>query len=184
MTVPSPTPPPSLTRSIARRTVGTLLVLLVVSGWLFTACGEDWKKSVYTFDSAENGRYRVRITGGTFGDECVKLERYSPHSRFTNWRERGRDCAWPRVAGGDGWLAGGKAEPVSGPDWLFYGIVPAAATEVVITLADGVPHPVATREAGDGANRIYVHHQAGVGAEAEVVGLRLHDARGGELRVF
>ena len=184
MTVPSPTPPPSLPRSIARRTAATLLVLLVLSGWLFMACGEDWKKSVYTFDFADDSRYRIRITGGTFGDECVRLERYARHTRSANWKERGRECAWPRVAGGDGWLAGGQAEQVSTADWLFYGIVPAAATEVVITLADGVPHPIATREAGGGANRIYAYHQAGLGDDVEVVDLRLRDARGGELPVY
>jgi hypothetical protein len=181
---------PAAPKRVARRAAAGLLVLLALSGWLFVACGDEWKSSVVTFEFDVGDDYRVRITG-SLGVECAKLERETLHDRYVNWREVGKDCAWPRVAGGDGWLAGGRAEQVhserhSGrmPDWIFYGIVPAAAAEVEITLADGAPHRIATRKAGKGANRIYAYHLPGIGNRAEVVSLRLRDVQGGELRVY
>lgn len=174
----------------ARRAAAGLLVLLALSGWLFMACGDEWKSSVVTFEFDESDDYRLRITGA-FGVECAKLERETRYDPYVNWREAGRDCAWPRVADGDGWLAGGRAEQVHSerhsrrmPDWIFYGIVPAAAAEVEITLADGAAHRITTRKAGKGANRVYAHQLPGIGNQADVVSLRLRDARGGELRVY
>jgi hypothetical protein len=121
----------------------------------------------------------------------VKLEQYVLNARYENWQAAGTDCAWPRMVDADGWLAGGVAMPVHErrtdeptPDWILCGIVPVAAEEVVITLTDGVPHRIATKEAGDGANRFYAYHLAGVGADARIVRLQLHDANGGELRVY
>jgi hypothetical protein len=176
------------TRSRLRTALAALLVLLAVSGWLFMACGDDWKSSIYAFESGAADDYRVRLTG-TYGGECAKLERETTTDRYANWREAGRDCAWPRVAGGDGWLAGGNAEQLYSErrsrrtgDWIFFGIVPAAAAEVEITLATGPPHRIATRAGGK--HRIYAVLLPGLGASAEVTAVRLRDARGGELRVY
>ncbi len=171
-----------------------VFLMAVVCGAVLVSCGEDWQESVYTFEFGSEGhgnqKYRIRLTGSG-GDECLILERYSPHNRYEKWLESGKDCAWPRVAGGDGWLAGGQTQRVydstindySG-DWILWGIVPAAATEVTITLADGVPHRIATKEAGGGANRIYAYHQQDVEGMIELVAVELRDARGGEVRVY
>lgn len=185
MTAQHPSKPDPRPRKIARRTLVALLILAVGSLWLLMACGEDWKRSLYTFDVAGE-KYRVRVTGGHFGPECVKAEHYAPHTRYNNWSASAKDCAWVRVAGGDGWLAGGQAVEVR-PDertegWIFFGIVPAAATEVVLTLDGAAPHRIPTKAGGDGENRFYAFVQSG--AEADLIGLQLHDAQGGELRVF
>lgn len=181
---------PATRKRVARRVAAGLFVLLALSGWLFLAYGDKWKGSVLTFEFDESDDYRLRITGA-FDVECAKLEHETMHDPFVNWREAGRDCTWPRVANGDGWLAGGQAAQVHSerhgrqmPDWILYGIVPAAAAEVEITLADGVPHRITTRKAGKGENRVYAHHLPGIGDRVEVVSLRLRDARGGELRVY
>ncbi|GAA4606020.1 hypothetical protein BJY16_005622 [Actinoplanes octamycinicus] len=184
MTAQSPPPPGTTPRKAGTRVLVTLVILALVSLWLFLACGEDWKKSLFTFEVAGTD-YRVRVTGGHFGVECAKLERYKPNARYDNWQARSLDCAWPRLAGGDGWLGGGQAEEVSADDrtegWIFYGIVPSAATEVVLTFPAGVTRRIPTKAGGDGSNRFYGHYQAG--ARAQLIGLVLHDAGGGELRV-
>jgi len=181
---------PAAPRRGARRAVAALLVLLAASGWLFLACGDEWKSSVVTFESDEADDYRLRITGA-FGVECAKLDRETRNDPYVNWREAGKDCGWPRVAGGDGWLAGGRTEQVNSerlgrrlPDWIFYGLVPAAAARVEITLTAGPPHRIETRPAGGGANRVYALRVPGLGDRADVVALRLFDARGGELHVY
>ena len=190
---PSAVQPPAVPRSrlrvIARRTLATVVVVVTACGGGLWKCSADWKDSAYTF-GFEGGDYRIRVTGSS-GSECVRLEHEDRTSRSGPWVGAGKDCAWPRVAGGDGWLAGGQAERVYDrraggltSDWLFFGIVPAAATEIVLTLDGGVPLRIATREAGKGANRIYAHHQPGVGDRADIVGLELHDAQGGEVRVY
>jgi hypothetical protein len=179
--------PPS---RVARRVGLGVLLLLALSGWLFQACGDQWKSSVVAFESDEADDYRLRVTGA-LGDECAKLERETRHDPWVTWREAGRDCAWPRVADGDGWLAGGRTEQVNSerqgrrtPDWICYGIVPATAAEVEITLAGGARHRIATRAAGKGGHRVYALLVPGAGDRAEVISLRLRDARGGELRVY
>jgi hypothetical protein len=181
---------PAQPRRIVRRAVGLFVVLLLTGGWLFLACGDEWKSSVVTFEFAEADEHRVRITGA-FGPECVKLERREVVNPDYRWLALGKDCTWPRVAGGDGWLAGGQAAQVHSlrhnrmmPDWILFGIVPAAAAEVEITLAGGATHRIITREAGRGAHRIYAQHLPGVGDKIEVVRLRLRDGQGGELRVY
>lgn len=173
-----------------RRTVTVLLVLLAVAGWLYLAVGDRWKSNVVFFPLDEGDDYRLRITGA-FGTECAKLERETFNDPYNNWVEAGTDCAWPRVADGDGWLAGGLVEQVHServsrrlPDVIVYGIVPAAATEVEITLTAGEPQRIVTRAAGDGANRVYAVHVPGAGESVGVVALKLRDARGGELRVY
>lgn len=180
---------PTAPRKGVRRAVVGLAVLLALSGWLFMACGDQWKDSVVVF-AFEGDDYRLRITGA-FGTECAKLERETPQDPYAYWREAGRDCTWPRVADGDGWLAGGQAEQVRSltrdgpaPDVILYGLVPAAVAEVEIILAGGATHRIPTQAAGDGANRVYARHLPGAGDRVEVVGLRLRDARGGELRVY
>lgn len=190
MTAHPPAAPRSRFRVFAGRLVGTTaLLLVVVGGPVLVKCVPDWKDAVYTFPF-EGGDYRVRLTGAA-GTECAKLEHEDRNSRSGPWIQAGIDCAWPRVAGGGGWLAGGRAEQIYDrragsftPDWLFFGIVPAAATEVVLTLADGMPHRIATRPAGEGKNRIYAHHQRGIDGPAEIVAVELRDAVGGELRVY
>lgn len=181
---------PAAPRRVLRRAAAGFLVLLALSGWLFLACGDEWKSSVVTFEFAEADEHRVRITGA-FGPECAKLEHRTTNDPYVNWVSVGKDCTWPRVAGGDGWLTGGKAAQVHStrhsrqmPDWIVYGIVPAAAAEVEITLAGGATHRIATRAAGGGDNRIYAQHLPGVGDRIEIVRLRLRDAQGGELRVY
>ena len=181
---------PAAPRRGRRRVLTAFLVLLALSGWLFLACGDQWKSSVATFEFDDGDDYRLRITGA-FGVECAKLDRETRLDPFVHWREAGKDCAWPRVGGGDGWLAGGRAEQVHSerlgrrlPDWIFYGLVPAATTEVEITLSGGAPHRIPTRPAGHGANRVYALTLPGLGDRADVVALRLLDGRGGELRVY
>ncbi len=190
MTAQPPAVPRSRVRVVAGRIVRTTAVLLVlVGGPVLVKCVPDWKDAVYTFPF-EGGDYRVRLTGSA-GDECAKLEQEDRNSRSGPWTQSGIDCEWPRVEGGAGWLAGGRATQVYDgradgrtSDWLLYGIVPAAATEVVLTLADGVPRRIATRQAGEGANRIYAHHQPGVDGHLEIVAVDLRDAQGGEIRVY
>jgi hypothetical protein len=95
------------------------------------------------------------------------------------------------VTDGDGWLAGGQAVPVladgnagAGNDWILFGIVPAAAVKVDLTLRDGKPRPAMVKAAGGGANRIYALHVPAAGDHVEVVAIALHDAKGGEVRVY
>lgn len=181
---------PAAPRRAVRRAVTGIVVLLMLSGWLYLMVGEQWRSSVVTFAFDESDDYRIRITG-SFGVECAKLEREEVGARYFKWPEAGLDCSWPRLPGGDGWLAGGQIERVHSdrhgrqtPDWIVYGLVPAAAVEVEITLSDRVSRRIATREVGEGANRLYAQHIPGLGDGVEVVGLRLRDAQGGELRVY
>jgi hypothetical protein len=168
--------------------VAVLVVLTIALGGGLTYCSADWKSSVFSFD-LPGGDYRVRLTGSS-GSECARLERETNADEFTRWRTAGKDCAWPSVAGGDGWLAGGQAVRVvadRGPttrDWILFGIVPSVATEVVLTLADGTPRPAPVRAAGNGSHRIYALHLPDVGEHAEVVAIDLHDAQGGEVHVY
>ncbi|WP_433381074.1 hypothetical protein ACQPZX_16440 [Actinoplanes sp. CA-142083] len=172
-----------------RRAAAVVVVLFLVLGGGLTYCSADWKSSVFAFD-LPGGDYRVRLTGSSGNGECARLERETNFDEFTRWRTAGKDCAWPKVAGGDGWLAGGQVVRVSEDggdqtkDWILFGIVPAAAAEVVLTLADGKERPAATKAAGGGANRLYALHVPGVGDSAEVISIVLHDARGGEIRVY
>ena len=163
-----------------------MLAIALGSGLAY--CSADWKSSVFSFD-LPGGDYRVRLTGSS-GSECARLERETNFDEFTRWRTAGKDCAWPSVAGGDGWLAGGQAVRVVADrggttgDWILFGIVPSVATEVVLTLADGSPRPAAVRAAGSGTHRIYALHMPDVGEHAEVVAIDLHDAQGGEVHVY
>ena len=177
-------------RKALRRSLTVLLVLLAVAGWTYLAVGDRWKSNVAFFTLDEGDNYRLRVTG-SFDVRCARLERETLSDRYVNWREAGKDCAWPRVAGGNGWLAGGLVEQVHSerlgrrlPDVILYGIVPGAATSIEITLADGVPRRVATVASGHDAYRVYAVHVPGAGDRAEVVSLRLHDAQGGELHVY
>jgi hypothetical protein len=172
-----------------RRTAAVVVVLGLVLGGGLTYCSADWKSSVFAFD-LPGGDYRVRLTGSSGSGECARLERETNFDEFTRWRTAGKDCAWPKVAGGDGWLAGGQAVRVGEDgggqtnDWILFGIVPAAAVEVLLTLADGKARPAASKAAGSGANRLYALHLPGIGDQAEVVSIVLHDAKGGEIRVY
>ncbi|MEU8609605.1 hypothetical protein AB0C29_16545 [Actinoplanes sp. NPDC048791] len=177
-------------RKALRRTFTVFLVLLAVAGWTCLAVGDRWKANVAFFALDQGDNYRLRVTGSS-DVRCARLERETFNDPYANWREAGRDCAWPRVAGGDGWLAGGLVEQVHSerlgkrlPDAILYGIVPAAATSIEITLTDGIPREVATIGSGHPAYRVYAVHVNGVGDRAEVVSLRLHDAQGGELHVY
>jgi hypothetical protein len=182
------TPPRSRSRRTLRRAAGVLVVLALTLGGGLTYCSADWKSSVFAFDLA-GGDYRVRLTGSS-GSECARLERETNFDEFTRWRTAGKDCAWPRVAGGDGWLAGGQAVHVvadrggSTTDWILFGIVPAVATEVVLTLADGKPRSAPSKAAGSGANRVYALHLPGLGDQAEITAIDLRDAKGGAVRVY
>jgi len=168
--------------------VGILVALALACGGALTYYADDWKSSVFSFD-LPGGDYRVRLTGSS-GSECARLERETNFDEFTRWQTAGKDCAWPSVAGGDGWLAGGQAVRVvadrggTTEDWILFGIVPSVATEVVVTLADGKPRPAPVRAAGGGTHRIYALHLANLGEQAEVVAIELHDARGGEVHVY
>jgi len=179
----------SRSRTAFRRTAAILVVLFLVLGGGLTYCSADWKSSVFAFD-LPGGDYRVRLTGSSANGECARLERETNFDEFTRWRTAGKDCAWPKVAGGDGWLAGGQAVQVvadrggTTKDWILFGIVPAAATKVMLTLAGGKPQPAPIKPAGGGANRIYALHIPGAGDHAEVVAIDLLDARGGEVRVY
>jgi hypothetical protein len=171
-----------------RRVVAVLVVLAIASGGGLTYCSADWKSSVFSFDLPD-GDYRVRLTGSS-GSECARLERETNFDEFTRWRTAGKDCAWPSVAGGDGWLAGGQAVQViadrggTTKDWILFGIVPSVATDVVITLADGKPRPAEVRAAGSGTHRIYARHVPDVGEHADVVAIDLHNGQGGEVHVY
>jgi hypothetical protein len=177
-------------RQVVRRGLTVLLVLLAIAGLTYMAIGDRWKSNVAFFDLDEGDNYRLRVTG-SFDVRCAKLERETFTDRFVNWREAAKDCVWPRVADGGGWLAGGRVEQVHSerlskrlPEAILYGIVPAAATSVEITLADGVPRQIATTASGHDAYRVYAAHVPDAGDRAEVVSLRLHDTRGGELHVY
>ena len=188
MTAQPTAPPRSRTRTTLRRSAAVLLTLAIGLGGGLTYCSADWKSSVFSFD-LPGGDYRVRLTGSS-GSECARLERETNFDEFSRWQTTGKDCAWPKVSGGDGWLAGGQVVQVvedkgdSTKDWILFGIVPAAATEVVLTLADGKARRAPTRAAGGGANRIYALLAPGVGDRAELVAIVLHDGRGGEVRVY
>lgn len=172
--------------TVAGRIGWGLAVLMGVSLCLFQSCGDQWKSSVETFTFDDHSDRRLRFTE-TRGVECVTLEyqNMNPGRHQFEWRESGKDCAWMRVADSDRWMAGGQAEPVGGKSgWIFFGIVPAAAAEVEITLADGAHHTFTTRKMGNGTNRIYVDHVPGLDDRAKVVSLRLLDAQGGELHVY
>lgn len=177
-------------RKAVRRGLTVLFVLLAIAGWTYLAVGDRWKSNVVFFTLDEGDNYRLRVTG-SFDVRCAKLERETFFDPFVNWREAGKDCVWPAVADGDGWLAGGRVEQVNSerlgkrlPEAILYGIVPAAATSIEITLADGVPRRVATMASGHDAYRVYAAHVPDAGDRAEVVSLRLHDAQGGELHVY
>jgi hypothetical protein len=176
-------------KSPLRRIVAILVVLGLTLGGGLTYCSSDWKSSVFAFDRPK-GDYRVRLTGSSGNGECARLERETNFDEFTRWRTAGKDCAWPKVSGGNGWLAGGRAVQLSEdgggttPDWILFGIVPSAATEVVLTLADGKARPAPVKAAGGGANRIYALQVPGAGDGLEVVAIVLHDAKGGEIRVY
>jgi hypothetical protein len=177
-------------RKVLRRTLTVFLVLLVLTGWLYLAVGDRWKSNVAFFALDEGANYRLRLTGA-FGSQCAKLEHETFADPYNNWVEAGRDCAWPRVAAGDGWLAGGGVEQVITrkggsrlPDVILFGLVPAAAASVEITLAGGAPFRIPTEAAGDGPNGFYARHLPGAGERVEVVSVRLRDANGGELRVY
>jgi len=171
-----------------RRVVAILVVLAIALGGALTYCSADWKSSVFSFD-LPGGDYRVRLTGSS-GSECARLERETNFDEFTRWQTAGKDCAWPSVAGGDGWLAGGQAVRVVADrggttgDWILFGIVPSVATGVVLTLADGTPRPAPVRAAGSGSHRIYALHVPDAGEHADVVAIDLHDAQGGEVHVY
>lgn len=183
MTVAPPRSPSRL-----RRVLAVLVGLAIALGGGLTYCSADWKSSVFSFD-LPGGDYRVRLTGSS-GSECARLERETNFDEFTRWQTAGKDCAWPSVAGGDGWLAGGQAVQViadrggTTQDWILFGIVPSVATEVVLTLADGKPRPAEVRAAGGGTHRIYALHLADLGERADVVAIDLHDAQGGEVHVY
>jgi hypothetical protein len=177
-------------RKALRRVLTVFLVLLAVTGWTYLAVGDRWKDNVAFFSLDEGDDYRLRVTG-SFDLRCAKLERETFSDRYVNWQEAGKDCAWPRVAEGDGWLAGGRVEQVYSerlsrrlPDVIVYGIVPAAATSVEIVLTGGTRRQVATMASGHDAFRVYALYVQGVGDRAEVVSLRLRDGRGGELHVY
>ena len=177
-------------RTSTRRVLAVLVVLGLTLGGGLTYCSADWKSSVFAFD-LPGGAYRVRLTGSSANGECARLERETNFDEFTRWRTAGKDCAWPKVTDGDGWLAGGQAVPVladgnagAGNDWILFGIVPAAAVKVDLTLRDGKPRPAMVKAAGGGANRIYALHVPAAGDHVEVVAIALHDAKGGAVRVY
>lgn len=161
-----------------RRVLAAFLILVALAAWLYAAQGDRWKDSVAAFDMTTTEDYRLRITGA-FGAHCAKLEQETFTDPYNNWFERGRDCAWPRVADGDGWLAGGGIERIKGEGMILYGLIPAAAAEVEILLTDGGPHRIPAQPAGQ--DRFYGAH---VKAEGDVISVRLRDANGGELRVY
>jgi len=177
-------------RKAVRRSLTVLLVLLAVAGWTYVAIGDRWKDNIVFFTLDEGDNYRLRVTG-SFGTRCAKLERETFTDPYVNWREAGKDCPWPRVAEGDGWLAGGRVEQVNSerlgrrlPDVIAYGIVPAAATSIELTLTDGTKRQVDTMASGHDAYRVYALYVPAAGDRTEVVSLRLRDGRGGELRVY
>src|SRR5689334_20518831 len=98
MTAQPTHPRPMLGRIIS---VGVSIALVVGGIVAYYAAG--WKSSVFTFDLI-GGDYRVRLTGSS--TECARLERETNFDDNSRWQTAGLDCAWPRVAGGDGWLAG------------------------------------------------------------------------------
>lgn len=98
-------------RKALRRGLTVLLVLLAVAGWTYQAVGDRWKDNVVFFTLDEGDNYRLRVTG-SFDVRCAKLERETFTDPYVNWREAGKDCVWPAVAGGDGRLAGGRVEQV------------------------------------------------------------------------
>jgi hypothetical protein len=88
------------------------------------------------------------------------------------------------VDGLDGWLAGGQSHEIEEEkgSWLYYGIVPAAATEIVLTLGDG-PRTIPTTAAGAGGNRVYATVMQAIGEDYGIYGVELHDGRGQVLHV-
>src|SRR3954451_18005565 len=116
-------------RKALRRGLTVFLILLAVAGWTYLAVGDRWKDNVAFFSLDEGDDYRLRVTG-SFDLRCAKLERETFCIRYVNWQEAGKDCAWPRVAEGDGWLAGGRVKQVYSerlsrrlPDVIVYGVV-------------------------------------------------------------
>jgi hypothetical protein len=177
-------------RRVPRHVLAVLLVLAAVAGVTWMAVGDRWKSNVAFFDLDHANKYRLRVTG-TGDVRCAKLEYETFNDPYANWREAGRDCAWPRVADGAGWLAGGGIEQVFTrglgtplPEVILYGIVPGTATTVEITLDQGPPRPITTIGSGHADFRVYAVHVPDAGDRAEVVALRLRDANGGELRVY
>jgi hypothetical protein len=172
-----------------RRALIVLLVLVVVTAWSFQAFGDLWKSHVAYFPRDGGHDYRLRVTGSA-DLRCAKLERRVFDDMYNNWIELGRDCSWPRVAGGDGWLAGGQIDylgaypPDSPPGAILYGIVPAAAASVTITLTDRTSHDTATIDFGHDDFRVYALYVPGITAPAEVTALQLHDAAGGRVHVY
>jgi hypothetical protein len=171
--------------------VALALIALVCGLPFYVTFSPSWQDRAYEFRH-ERGDLRVRVVESQ-GRVCAELRQENRHTRSIHrWTSRGKDCAWPPVTGGDGWLAGGQAFQVldsghtSGvtPDWLFYGVVPDAAAEVRLTLSGGATLRIPTRPAGKGGLRVYAHQELNAGDRITVTAVRLRDAQGGEIRVF
>jgi hypothetical protein len=168
-------------RSVVHTVMAIAVLGALLSMAVLSSCAPDRKSSLYRW-TLSGGDYRMRLTGG-FGTECVVLEREHPRARYDSWPEQGKDCAWARVTGGDGWLGGGQQVPVGTEGHLLFGIVPAAATEVVVTMTGYGTRRIPTKPAGDGQNRVYADFVPGDGG-AQIAGLTLRTATGEALHVY
>jgi hypothetical protein len=183
LTAASPAP----TRNRRGRLLAVAVVLLLAVGLPFySVFSPSWESRVYDFPRyGRESDFRVRIVESA-GRICAELREEKVNTRdFMRWMTRGKDCAWPAVAGADAWLAGGQAHQPSGTrDRLFYGIAPAAAAEVRLTLSTGAALRIPTKAAGEGGLRVYAHYAPDAGDAVTVTAVRVLDASGGELRVL
>ena len=185
MTAQTPAAAESRAHGKVRRLIGILISIGIVIGGPAWYLWEDNRPALHKY-AVGLEKYRLRLTGLT-GTKCVRLEYRSKFASDLIWPKDSIDCAWPRVTGGDGWMVGGQVRRLRGDtdDTLLYGIVPAVATEVVLTPEGGTPIRIATEVVdGAGANRIYAHLQSGLGDQVAIAGVQLRDAQGGEVRVY
>ena len=157
-------------------------LLALVCAWPFyVLLSPYWEDPVYEFPG-DRSDLRIRVVEAD-GRVCAELrqeDRHTPDAQ--KWRVRSRDCAWPEVEGGGGWLAGGQAHEVPDAGTMFYGIVPGATAEVRLTLTGGATLRIPTRPAGKDGLRVYAHQEPKLAGPVTAVQLR--NAEGAEIRVF
>jgi len=152
-------------------------------------------------EGPETAGYSVRVLHtGWFrtGDTCVAIASWRNASegsrgfKYKTWQAYGNTltCRWPRVAGGQGWLAARIAFPL--PDdsgrHVFYAAVPDQAVRARISWPDGTTREVATRTVDGYDGRFVALWQpdfglAGGGSRPEHTRITLYDAAGRPLDV-
>ncbi|HLL68179.1 MAG TPA: hypothetical protein VK453_21045 [Micromonosporaceae bacterium] len=186
--------PDRKSRPVRRGIVSWLAIAFLVCGWPIPLFVDGLRTAPYKFSSNDTN-YRLRLTN--FRDvDCVALEEKNLDlsrnggSLWSRNSDHDKECTWPRVEGGDGWLAGGRAvaltgrrDGVEGPtgDWVLFGVVPKPTAQVSITLANGTVFRIPTKPGV--AGRIYLHYQPGLGEKAEIAAMELRDGAGEVIRV-